>query len=308
MIFMIEGKFRIDWDVPFQITYWRVNEKIEHTTPSGERIVLGPKGDDDSEGHVFLTLIDDVVDSAKAKRIAQEVIRDVLVENFLLVDGRSLESSGMSFSDPELLNEVEVRNRRKTGHSTMAGNVVISAPVDAAAIRRAFELHQRRSSLDKRDEIDRCVKWLKKGHSLSDPVDRFLMYWISFNVLYGLFSDRGKRTDRRSINELLNGHPREKEDIAHILDRHGGIVDILAGAGLTDWHERTSYSERLRESLKTDNYRDQLKKVALCLYVVRNQIFHGGRGLLEDRDFYVGCSLLLFDLVRISVVSCAGLY
>ncbi|MCK4456287.1 MAG: hypothetical protein KAW39_00950 [Thermoplasmata archaeon] len=278
---------------------------IEHTTPSGERIVLGPKGEHDSEGHVFLTLIDDVVDSAKAKRIAQEIVQDVLVENFLILDGRSLGSSGMSFSDPELVNEAEVENRKKTGYATLAGNVIICAPLDASRIRKAFTLHQRRFTLDKRDEIDRCVKWLKKGHSLSDPVDQFLMYWISFNVLYGLLSDRGKQTDRVSINELLNGHPREKESITHILNKHGETVDILAGAELTDWHERTSYSEKLQESLKTDNYRDQLKKVALCLYVVRNQVFHGGRGLLEARDFYIGCSSLLFDLLRTTITSYA---
>lgn len=131
---MTEGKFKIEWNVPFQITNWHVSEKVESETPTGESIVIGPKDKQDSEGHVFLTLIDSAVNQEKAKNAAREILQNVLIENFLLVDGRSFGSNGIDFLNPELVNKEEVKDLPKAGYANLPANVILRLAVDAERI------------------------------------------------------------------------------------------------------------------------------------------------------------------------------
>lgn len=307
VIVMTDETFQIEWDVPFEITYWQIDEAVEHSLPTGERIVITPKGKYDSEGHVFVTLLDEVISSAKATEVAKGIVNDIVLENFLLVTGQDLESGGVRILEPRPINKREVQGRRKEVSIQKTARYAICARFEASRIKEALMLHQQRQAHERSDEIYRSVKWLKKGYALSEPVDQFLMYWISFNVLYGFFSDWGKQTNRVSINNLLNNHPKDRETVTSLLSKHSEIIEALANSNLTDWYEQTSYGRKLQESLDTNDYRDQLKKTALCLYVVRNQIFHGGAGLKEELDFHSKCSSLLFDLVRMTIVSYASM-
>lgn len=300
-------EFRVEWDVPFEIAYWQIDEKIEHDLPGGERIVIMPKGKNDSKGHVYLTLLDNVVSPGKATQIAESIVNDILFENFLMVGGENLRSSGVTFFEPLEINKEEIKGMTREVSKSLSGTFSVCAHFNALDVEQAFDVHQKRQKHERRDEMDRSVKWLLKGNGLSDPVDQFLMYWISFNVLYGCFVDWEKQHDRKSINSLLNSHPREKETVAQLLGKHSETIDILAKANLMDWREQTSYSQKLQKSLRTEDYRGQVKKVALCLYVVRNQIFHGGAGLTREPEFYNKCSSLLFDLLRMTIVSYAGI-
>jgi hypothetical protein len=238
---------------------------------------------------------------------AREILRTSLLENFLLIDGRSLESGGMSLSEPIPLDRDKAQKGARTVSKGISTSFAVVAQFDTSKVIDAFELHRLRCNHKRRKDLDRCIELLHSGYGLSDPADKLESFWKSFNILYGCLENWERQSARSSINNLLNSYPREREVVNGILERHAGAMNELVNAELAEWNSGKSYSMELRDSLRTANYRSQLRWAILCVYLVRNEIVHKCESLEEKHPFYTQCSSFLFDLVRSILLSIFGL-
>jgi hypothetical protein len=151
---------------------------------------------------------------------------------------------------------------------------------------------------DKRGIVDRSMRWFRRASETCGE-DRFVCRWISYEALLGLPELMGLQGRKRSgtaraklsntfINDCL-----ETNTVRAILEKHSGTILALADAGLEGYSGET-FSADLKSVLKGSHKKAILQRVLLCVYEVRNSLFHKGQALgLIDNS-----SLLLRDIVR----------
>ncbi|HIH96378.1 MAG TPA: hypothetical protein HA348_02615 [Thermoplasmata archaeon] len=127
--------------------------------------------------------------------------------------------------------------------------------------------------------------------------DKFIMFWISFNALYGYNAKKNnvKVKDETQINILLNNFPNKqnKKTVVDLVNRHGDEIDELSNANLISWNGKNR-SEDLKKALNAQHNRNILKKTALCIYAVRNDLFHSGISPTSRES----CTLILQDMIK----------
>jgi hypothetical protein len=119
---------------------------------------------------------------------------------------------------------------------------------------------------------------------------------IAFNILYNIF-DPTKKGDKKGIKKLISTHP-SKAKINRILSECDGTIRLLASKRLTDWHGLKDYSNELRGMGGQPNVRETLMTAGLCLWVVRNDVFHGGGTAGQDLSLIHECLQLLDRIYR----------
>jgi hypothetical protein len=108
-------------------------------------------------------------------------------------------------------------------------------------------------------------------------------------------------SDTKAVKMLLNDYPK---DVDVIINKHNKIIDSLCQKNLTNQNGTKNYSDDLKQSMKstTGNHR-KMQHIGLCLWQVRNDIFHGGNTPKEERDFIKDCAYLLKDMFRSAMYS-----
>gem|GEM_PF-1157073 len=76
---------------------------------------------------------------------------------------------------------------------------------------------------------------------------------------------------------------------------------------MTDWHGQKNYSDELNDLARKSDVRSTLRLVGLCLFVVRNQIFHGGNKPTDENEFLHRCQQLTESIYRESLCNSIGL-
>ena len=110
-----------------------------------------------------------------------------------------------------------------------------------------------------------------------------------------------------AIKNLINEYPTNGEKIAEILASHKRTIETLGSRELKDWHNQKNYSEELRNLIGNQDVRRILMTVTLCLWVARNDIFHGGLVPTHEKDFIRECSQILERIYRECFCSYVGL-
>jgi hypothetical protein len=144
--------------------------------------------------------------------------------------------------------------------------------------------------------VHRAISWLGRAEQEADDLDvRFILLWIGFNSAYAadLSSDvAGERAAFRSFFEGLVALDKEhriynavwtrfSHEIRLLLDNryvfapfwafHNGMADAA------DWEQRLEASKRvIRSALSAQDTARILTTVFDRLYVLRNQLVHGG--------------------------------
>jgi hypothetical protein len=162
--------------------------------------------------------------------------------------------------------------------------------------------------------IHRSLSWLKRAEKETGDSDaRFIFYWISLNSAYSMSDDFLAKTSAKKKFKvfckkiLMYGN----EEIYEIIyDRFSEeIRSLMANKFILPayWHlkiksmkvDRSSLTierRNIRNALKDKNQTHQiLNAVFTRLFVLRNQIFHGGstwRGKLNRQQVDDGASLL----------------
>jgi hypothetical protein len=144
--------------------------------------------------------------------------------------------------------------------------------------------------------VHRALSWLGRAeHERDDPDTRFIHLWIAFNASYASGTEDPDMTERRAFHRFLStllkldkkgrlGHLVWKEfsgNIRVLLDNQYVFADFWHhhNGKLTaaEWKDRLRASRRAAElALASNNTLAVLAIVFSRLYVLRNQIIHGG--------------------------------
>ena len=279
------------WQAHFKFPEVRFDAKTALDI-SGCKLTLAPVDAHSSEGSLLFTMQADTIDAERAKATAQEWIYRNLVDPCLVFPGINLRPE---VSTPILVNESELKALPRTFHEAMGIGVCICLPLATTEVEKPLALRKKLDLHPQKRSLERSVRWFRKANDSDDDVDMFVTLWVAFNSFYSIFAD--KKGDKTAINTLLNSHP-DADRIKEIIATHRTVIEALASKKLTDWHETTDYSEQLRASLGGHDVRSTLQKVGLCLWVVRNDVFHGGTTPNQDLGFLRACSELLKRIYR----------
>jgi hypothetical protein len=244
----------------------------------------------------------DAVDGITARSYADDWIQTNLVDSHLVVFGAHLQ---LKLGQPDLLNRSEVSVLPVVGHGRSVSTVTVSPSLAIAHLEKSVQFTRSVEMHRERETIQRSLRWFRKAKATKDVVDGFVMQWIAFNALYGLFTP-DKKGDQAAIRGLINAHP-SHEKIKEILKANAEAIDELATSNLTDWRGQRNYSDELKRLIGNTDVRRTLMAVSLCLFSVRNQVFHGGTTPVQELDFVRKCCQLLEFIYRKCLCSYVGL-
>jgi len=280
------------WNLTFDIRYTRLdNERRFENSPYD--LMLRPIDENNSQGELTFEIEADTIDTEEAKAIGKAWVQSNLIDSYLMALGEVLKPE---FRDPTLLNASELGSIATTGHHDTAVSVAVRAAPPVADFERAFELRRRLVAHSHREQLERSIRWFSKVRDSYDIIDQFVAQWIAFNVLYDLFNV-SRQSDTSAINNLINAHPHTAM-INQILADYNNTIAALASQGLTSRDGQRNYSNELKNLIGGQDVRSTLKAIGLCLWRVRNDIFHGGATSDQDRNFTRQCLLLLETIYR----------
>lgn len=155
-------------------------------------------------------------------------------------------------------------------------------------------------SQSNKDRMRRARSWLEHSKSAGSPDDEFMFLWIAFNAAYGdelrdledeppkfrrflaniVDHDKGKRLD------MVLSSRESSERIRSLLNNHFVYSEFWKSKG--SWKQK--FDNRNRQLLKhlgllrnSGHVRIVLMGVFQRLYILRNQVFHGGTTFGEGR-------------------------
>ena len=140
--------------------------------------------------------------------------------------------------------------------------------------------------------------WLNKAMASKDSYDKFVYLWFAFNSLYNDYFVGG---ERRAIKDMLSSdeYRLSEEKINQIL--HNASVSFFKERIIRDGRGNgKDTSEDV--AILTGGYskREKLKALAMILYQVRCNLFHGNKLFGRDSDDKVveNAANVLEDVVR----------
>jgi len=129
-----------------------------------------------------------------------------------------------------------------------------------------------------RDDLIRIADWLERSASETDDINKFILAWIGFNGLYGIWckiDGSQELNDAEKIEKLINDFfpYSEAERMYNIFNTkmsYLATLSIRSRRGNEDW------SLKLSEEMAKSNpsYIEVLNYTLKCIYGVRRQVFH----------------------------------
>ena len=180
--------------------------------------------------------------------------------------------------------------------------------------RKERDAHPENSAL----RIHRALSWLNRAEQCDDLDGRFVFLWIAFNAAYAnelgeisiseseLFDNFLKRLIDLDKNKTLHGIVWQQytSAIRVLLDNHYIYQPFWHHhnrlAGYEDWQERFKLSKQAaHRALAANDTATVLSIVFKRLYMLRNQIIHGGAtyNSSANRDQMRDASSILAELV-----------
>lgn len=151
-----------------------------------------------------------------------------------------------------------------------------------------------------RDRLRRAYSWLRRSETAEIDDEKFIFLWIAFNAGYGVeLAEAGDDATesarfRDFLGEILK---RDGEGVIGKLlwETYSGPIHILlknpyvfgpfwkyTRGVVTQWRPQfRAGNRRARKALQENDVHGVLVEVFLRLYVLRNQIFHGGTTFAE---------------------------
>ena len=123
----------------------------------------------------------------------------------------------------------------------------------------------------------RIADWAVRAEAESSHHKRFIMRWIAFNGLYGLYdavNGKLQAKDRGKFEQMLVGLLANNAD--EIVRGLGNKLDSLETYGITSISGQTDYSSDLAQERRksTLNSLEVIKFATLCIYGIRKEVFH----------------------------------
>lgn len=162
--------------------------------------------------------------------------------------------------------------------------------------------------------IRRALSWLERAErERNDPDAAFIFYWVAFNAAYSdnIAGERNAfrayfvkilalKDARAMFNEMSN---KFAEAIRGFIPNRYVFPDFWTSntfqpAGRQSWESSLSRStRRFTQAIRNDNIGDMLEELFDRLYVLRNQLLHGGatwQGSVNRNQVTEGAAILAF--------------
>lgn len=176
---------------------------------------------------------------------------------------------------------------------------------DLDKIEKAYK--KVKSMTGKDEEIfNFAASWVQKASGSHNVYDKFISYWIAFNFLYGRMQAGG---ERQKIEKWVDTHCHNTYASNFFAcfqqsNRESPgwkAVKDLADANLKLGRTPTDVSVKLAENINKSKFDlEALRYLVLCLYAVRNNLFHGDWSYLGEATagHVGGAEFLLYKLIR----------
>ena len=103
-------------------------------------------------------------------------------------------------------------------------------------------------------------------------VEQFFYQWVSFNIIYSDLS--GEANNKLGINQFSQKYPID-DQLKDTLSKHKKLIEEFTK---TKWKDKKEdLSKKLKESISQNNDREVWKYTLLCVYQIRNKLFHCGK-------------------------------
>ncbi|MCI5212084.1 MAG: hypothetical protein D3910_25635 [Candidatus Electrothrix sp. ATG2] len=150
------------------------------------------------------------------------------------------------------------------------------------SLGEALNFYSHRTHLEiKNDAVLRIASWLEKYESIPKEVEKFRILWPAFNTLFTVYAHfRGKsgKNEKEKIKLSIGGlvTSDEAQDLINQADQKKTIDSLISFNIVSDFGD--AFSTNLETDAKSTNpdYLLVLKKAVLCIYGIRNEIFHDG--------------------------------
>lgn len=293
------------WDLEFKIPFMQLSAEAKldvsvydlwrpQPDTSFDQLSLTPLNAHSSRGRLRFTMGGDTIDIEKARTYGSKWVQRNLVDMYLVVNGRDLKPE---FGEPTLVNRKDLGPLPTAQRQSYATDMAQVGSLDLSDVEKSLAMVDTLRRDTNKDTLLRSLRWLRKASRSSEVVDRFVMLWIAFNVFYRAL-DQHETAEKTAIKNLIMRYP-SIEKIRKILASHDATVKTLASKDLWDQRRHTNYSANLMSVIEAEaDPRIILQNVCLCLYMVRNRIFHGGAKPRRDTDFVKACSELLMRIYR----------
>ncbi len=282
---MMEAKCELEFELgppaPFNI-----GKEMRITFSDGSQIKLYPneKPKDSNKGTIIFEL--DRPDRELAERIGKDKVNEFF--NSMLITKENFEQL------------VAIKFRPLTFHRGQIFSFTIKprfiVPVEENELESAQKLIETIYTfpIPRRHIILRSLRWFRRGAE-GNSEDRFIYRWISFDLLLALLEKKGKSTPKL-IPEFIQ--ILKTETAKQIFLKHEETIKKLSMANLIGWTgaERSNALLELLQRRK-HNLKAILTKTMLCIYEVRNTLFHKGEVLETINQ----SSALLRDVFRESL-------
>ena len=150
-----------------------------------------------------------------------------------------------------------------------------------------------------KEEIEKLIwEWYGIAHGKrigqTDPVFRFVALWIAFNALYqsklpGVDGDRSQISEFSKNEEVNNEH----QCLIQRESKYRKAIEVIKNKGVFN------IKYKKQETIRNER---NFQEVAICLYQIRCNLFHGGKTPSNIRDIELikaACKILSMILGRL---------
>ena len=291
---MMEAKYELEFELgppaPFNI-----GKEMRITFSDGSQIKLYPKEKpkDSNKGAIIFEL--DRPDRELAEKTGKDKVNEFF--NSMLITKENFEQlAATTFS--------VLKCARGSESFSFIIKPLLTAPVGENEMESAKKLIETIYTfpIPRRDIIVRSLRWFRRGAEANSE-DRFIYRWISFDLLLALLVLEKKEKHKakgtpKLIREFMMSKYMKAETAKLISHKHKLTIEKLSRANLKGFRG-AERSKALLEELQRQkpNLKDILTKTMLCIYEVRNTLFHKGEVLETINQ----SSALLRDFFRESL-------
>jgi Apea-like HEPN len=142
--------------------------------------------------------------------------------------------------------------------------------------------------------LDKVVEWCAKAEHDDDPFDRYVSYFIAFNILYNTYAvelrsgvdlSTGDRTRAVGAGNLITNASLAIENMGSALTDYIRMIPIY---GEEYWHTwgkpDIPISQSLKESFDHRDHPNTIMYLLMWLYKVRCNLVHGGKGYGDPKQ------------------------
>jgi hypothetical protein len=169
-----------------------------------------------------------------------------------------------------------------------------STPISKSQVTDFENLFQR---LDNNQRKDFLLNLLHLSNiSTKRASEDFFYKWMTFNAIFSdmAISNTGEAED---LKNFANTCP-NISDLNKIIKRHDSTINKLSQESFTNRRGTENYSRKLRVAIVQSNDRDIWTYTILCIYIIRNDLFHEGKEFTDLK----AVNKILKDIVRLGIL------